>query len=239
MKKNKIYLVLLFLVLSIIATGCKTAVKLTYKSKKGETLRYRMTTKTNTISNGAKEQESPITGKSFTITHTKEGKILEIEELKDVIQEQSTEQELNKLFQEIQNEFPQKELNEGDTWNVDKKIKMPNLGEMDVVVNYKFLGFQNENGINAVKISTDLKAQFDFNQKQNGTSIEIKGEENGSGTILFDNEEGKLLNSQMVINANIDTKYDIPPELENKPPFSKIPRTSTAKTKTDLGIELE
>lgn len=282
MKKYKIYLILCLIVIStIMITGCKNTIKLAYKSKKGEILRYKMTAKTNTLSTvgaakvstnvdfttkfkqetldvkkngdittqityelakikiGNKEQEGPIANKSFTITYTKEGKILKTEGLEDILQGQSTEQELNKLFQEVQNEFPKKELNEGDTWKTNKKIKLPNLGEMNVSIDYKFLGFQDGDGTKKIRISTNLKSQFDFNQKENDTSIEMKGEETGTGIILFDNESGRLINSRMVLNANMNIKYNIPPELENKPPFSKIPKSSTLKTKTKLEINLE
>jgi hypothetical protein len=96
--------------------------------------------------------------------------------------------------------MPEGELKIGDTWTSSTEVKSP-LGKMTVTRDHKYLGPGEKSGQERIGVTAKISLEPDPNSKLPFTATLTSGD--GGGEIIFDNNLGRL------INSNIKTKIQM------------------------------
>jgi len=94
--------------------------------------------------------------------------------------------------------FPEKALNQGDTWTGDSQINVPNRPEPLIMhYNYTLKGFTSLNGYEFAEVSVSCpKTEIDLQD-------DVKQIISAEGTTYFAYQEGRLIKSQVNTKTNI------------------------------------
>lgn len=163
-----------------------------------------------TVKADGKEIPFPYEDKSFTIVMTKQGKILEVRGLEKLSLGAINENDYKKMMQELQPEFPDKELRIGDTWSIEKKIELPQ-GFLEITASSVLGDFKNIEGFRCAIINTEFSIPLTMQEEKQGIKIKMSGEEEGTGTTYFAVKEGKLVKAEVDISAHFTTSITPPP----------------------------
>jgi hypothetical protein len=90
--------------------------------------------------------------------------------------------------------FPEKPTAVGGTWTTKRKAKIPALGTPVMETTFRYEGTEKRNGKALDKLSAVIRFQTEAGNKE--TSPKIQDQEGYRGTILFDPEVGRVVESR-------------------------------------------
>jgi hypothetical protein len=163
----------------------------------------------------------------FTITVNKEMKVIKVEGRDDFIKKLgSANPQMEGLLKQILSEDALKEMADptfaaipttetavGKTWDRQSKFDMGPIGKYDNTYKYTYEGKDKTNAkLDRIKIETTVKyTKPDDNAPTGGLPFKIKkadlNAKKADGSILFDNEKGRVENSEQ--NLDLSGKLDI------------------------------
>jgi hypothetical protein len=159
-----------------------------------------------------------LVGSEFTLTVTPEGKVTKIEGREDFVKKlTSANQNMAPMLNQILSDdalkqmtdpafsvIPDKAVKVGDTWTKSSKLNMGPIGTYDTTYTYKYEGKQDK--LDKISVKTDLKYSPPSESAQAQLPFKIEKADlkssNGTGTILFDNEKGRLASSELGLNLD-------------------------------------
>jgi hypothetical protein len=161
-----------------------------------------------------------ISGAIVDVTFSKLGKVVKVKGIQDALKgvvEQTpgsaqftggahTDEGAKLAFEEQFITFPEKALEDGDTWEKPLKMKLPSVGSFEGKVVYKYEGVEKVKGRNLHKITFTNDMSIDVNQKTNGANVtgtlEITA---SSGTAYFDAERGVIVSkvAEVTVGGNL------------------------------------
>ena len=101
-------------------------------------------------------------------------------------------------------EFPTEVVHEGSTWSVDKNHTFANGDSLNITYNYTLESFVSHGGYQCARILITAHPQFSFYQDMPHLlqGIQINGELNINGVLLFAYTEGRIVRLDQTITAN-------------------------------------
>jgi hypothetical protein len=118
------------------------------------------------------------------------------------------------LIEENYHRFPLEEMKTGDVWIREVDYNIPFFGTTHGKFTYTIQEFKQIKGLECVKI--DIDTNMNFGEKAPELfnipyiDIEVKGKAQGKGGMIFAYKEGKLLNTDLGMNMNMEVKYSTP-----------------------------
>jgi hypothetical protein len=153
-------------------------------------------------------------GSEFKLTvNPTDGKVLKIEGREEFVKRLvSANQQMAPMLNQILSDdalkqmadpafsvLPGKEVKPGDTWERTSKLNMGPIGTYETTYKYTFDGMQDK--LAKISVKTDLKYTQPAENVQAQLPFKIEKADlkssDGTGTILFDNEKGRLVSSDM------------------------------------------
>ena len=105
-------------------------------------------------------------------------------------------QDAKSFFRNILPALPPNPIRIGETWTSEKSIKQPKSG-MEININSKttstLKGFENINGMDCLKIVSQITGTFDGSGEQMGRQMDIEGDIDGTATWYFAYKKGVLV----------------------------------------------
>lgn len=180
-----------------------------------------------------RKEENPffnfIPGQKFNIKVAKDGFLLEINGIEEifntiltkihenypdeVIREFKKEFEKNMIMgiKETYQRFPLEEMKVSDSWVREIDYQIPFLGTARVKYSYTIEEFKQIKGLECVKLRIDTMMNLSeitpelFLQQLNMPQVEVKfkGNSQGKGKMIFAYQEGKLINTDLGMNMNM------------------------------------
>ncbi len=176
-----------------------------------------------------------IGGKSIHLKVSKEGKILDIKELKDLPKE-FREFDLQKLYPQVNPYFPPQEIKVGDTWTQEINESTP-LGEEGMLlkqkmkIDYILSGFEQikeyQCAIIGVKMKIDITGEWKQKDANSSSDLGIKSRGEGSGTMRYAYKLSKPISSSVNIDLNTQMKMGAEKEQE-----------ATIKQKIEISVDV-
>ena len=102
-------------------------------------------------------------------------------------------EQMGEMMQKISPVFPAKPLQEGDSWNAKSEVKTP-VGSMKVDSKYTYEGPVQIDGKELHSIKVEM--EMDFEAPEGGPAIKF-GDQSSTGVMLFDNDQGRLVRSDV------------------------------------------
>jgi len=150
----------------------------------------------------------------FLYKMTNSGEIKDVEVTEETMQrfqaipgiqqlgEMFSKKSLTQMITQSGTNFPDKELKKGDTWNKNTEIKMPGLGKMlgNSVMTYAGPVSRNGNKLHQIDVDVKLEVEKDPNAQAN---LDITNQK-ASGKLMFDNETGMLVSSDIIQNFEME-----------------------------------
>lgn len=127
--------------------------------------------------------------------------------LKQILSDEALKQMADPAFSVV----PNKPVKQGDTWSRDSKLNMGPIGSYDTTYKYTLAG--KDNNLDKITVDTTLKytppaegaaTQLPFKIKK----ADLKSSD-AKGTILFDNQKGRVVNSDMSLKLDGKLSIDI------------------------------
>ncbi len=115
-------------------------------------------------------------------------------------------EQLGQMIQNVSPVFPEQSLTPGDSWDRSSESTTP-VGVMKTDIKYTYQGTMQLDTQTVHRI--DIATQMAFNTPEAGPRIEI-GDQNSTGVMLFDNQEGRLSRSD--IEQTFTIKVSVTPE---------------------------
>jgi hypothetical protein len=156
-----------------------------------------------------------LVGSEFTLTVAPDGKVTKIEGREEFVKKlSSANQNMAPMLNQILSDdalkqmadpafsiVPGKEIKVGDTWERPSKLNMGPIGTYDTTYKYTYEGKQDK--LDKISVKTELKYTPPTESAQANLPFKIEKADlkstEGSGTILFDNEKGRLASSDMTL----------------------------------------
>jgi hypothetical protein len=144
------------------------------------------------------ENVSKMVGEAISMTISPRGEMSDIKIPEKIKQAQQAPggaaggtSQIEQMFQQSGLRLPAEEISKGHQWKQDMEIKLP-YGTMQITTNYTYQG-QNDDGLHQIDadMDIDLKPAENAQIQVNATAKEA------SGSFLFDNEAGRLTESQI------------------------------------------
>lgn len=151
-----------------------------------------------------------LSGASLTVTVTPQGKVTEVEGFKELVADVLKDNPIAAQFaggggnsagkasyQDAFDQFPEKPVKPGDTWEVPYEIEMPKVGKVEGKRIYKVEAFDKVGERDTIRYSVALDLSFDLNLEVNGARVTGKmTASNASGTGQFDPAKGQLVSKK-------------------------------------------
>lgn len=102
-------------------------------------------------------------------------------------------EKLGEMMQKVSPVFPEQAMQEGDSWTSGSEVKTP-VGNMKVDSTYTYEGPVEVDGRPLHSIRVDMT--MDFEAPEGGPSIKF-GDQKSTGVMLFDNQAGRLVRSDI------------------------------------------
>jgi hypothetical protein len=181
----------------------------------------------------SKKQQNPffkfMEGKKINIKIGRDGSLLEIKGIEELFEEmvaqmpnEVSDEFIHKFKEELEkcmimsieenyHRFPLEEMKRGDVWIREVDYNIPFFGTIYGKFTYTIQEFKQIKGFDCVKIDIDTDMNFGeeapelFNIPY--IDIEINGGVQGKGEMIFAYKEGKLLNTDLGMNMDMEVNY--------------------------------
>jgi hypothetical protein len=194
-----------------------------------------------------------LVGSTFKLTLSPDMKVLKIEGREEFVKKLiNANQQMEPLLKQILSEdalkemadpafaaVPNKPVKKGESWTKDSKLNMGPIGSYDIQYKYTYEGKDSGGKLDKIKVESNLKYQpptaaaagvlpFQI------VSADLKSKES-SGTILFNNEAGRLESSEM--NLKLEGKLTIAISGSNTDVDLSQTQKTTVKTSTENPVK--
>jgi hypothetical protein len=193
----------------------------------GTKINYDSTNPTSSTNNPLSEFFKTLVGAEFTLTlNVKDQKVTKLEGRDEFIKKLSqTNPQMHQLLSQILSEqalkdmaeptfaaVPNKEVAKGDKWTKENTLDMGPIGKYTNTYTYTFEG--PEGKLDKIKVDTALKyIPPDDKTAAAGLPFKIKSADlkstNGTGTVLFDPEKGRVERSNFKLDLNGELTIEI------------------------------
>jgi len=151
-----------------------------------------------------------MTKASFSVKMNSKGEALKVEVPDEVLKELQrlgpaasmfSKEKMEQMVRESSPSFPETPVQKGESWKRSYEMKMPPIGKVVVVQDMEYQGPETVDGKPLEKIGVDVKMEF-AGAGGGGPEIELS-EQDASGVIYFNNEEGHIHSSELKQNMTM------------------------------------
>jgi hypothetical protein len=127
--------------------------------------------------------------------------------LKQILSEQALKQMADPTFAILKtNDKGPAPVKKGDTWERTSQLDMGPIGKYDTTYKYTYEGKEGNSKLDKISVATTLTYTAPGENSPGGLPFKIKSADlkskDGTGTILFDNDKGRLASSEMNLKLN-------------------------------------
>jgi hypothetical protein len=155
--------------------------------------------------------------------------------LKAILSDEALKQMADPTFAAIQQD---KEVSKGNTWTKDTKLNMGPIGTYENNYKYTYDG-QDDKKLDKILVETTLKYTPPAADQAGGLPFKIKSADltskNAKGTILFNNEKGRIQSSNMTLD--LDGKLSIEIGGQTTPVELKQNQTTSVETTDESQVK--
>src|SRR5437868_2952817 len=113
---------------------------------------------------------------------------------------------MKKLVEQSALVLPEGQISKGKSWNSKNEIKMAQLGKVLTDTKYTYEGQEKRGGKTLEKISGAVKQSIEVD-KNSPVTMTVKSQDS-KGTVYFDNNTGRLVETTMTQEVNMEIAGD-------------------------------